>query len=56
MPKATAVPTGMERLSKVPNDLVVGKYLSVILVRYSESGINFKGTRRPYCTDKMNPN
>jgi|GEM_PF-1793940 hypothetical protein len=54
--KATTVPIGMERLNNVPDDWVVEEYFSVILDRYSKSGIHFKGTGRPYGTNKMNPN
>ncbi len=54
--KATTVPIGMERLNNVPDDWVVEEYFSVILGRYSKSGIHFKGTGRPYGTNKMNPN
>jgi hypothetical protein len=46
----------MERLNNVPDDWVVEEYFSVILGRYSKSGIHFKGTGRPYGTNKMNPN
>jgi len=52
---ATAVPIGMKRLNKVANYRVAGEYYSVILRRYSKSGINFKGTGRPCGVNKMNP-
>jgi hypothetical protein len=36
----------MERLNNVPDDWVVEEYFSVILKRYSKSGIHLKGTER----------